>query len=310
MTANNQTMHDERRLTLGPVLFNWAAEDWRDFYFRIADEAPVDVVYVGEVVCSKRQPFFEPYLPDVIERLEKAGKRVVLSALAVVMNAREVMSMRTLCGDDSGYLVEANDISQIRHLKGRPFAVGPFVNVYNEGTARYLAGLGAEHICLPPELPATAIRDLARGCEGTGLAFEVQVYGRLPLAVSARCYHARAHGLAKDNCQFVCEKDPDGMVLDTLEDAPFLAVNGIQTMSYTCCNLADELDVLAGYGVTRYRLSPHSHNMVRVAEIFRNVIDHKTEIAKAMKDLEEATPTNLPFANGFYNATEGHRFVG
>ena len=29
-------------LTLGPVLFNWEPERWRDFYFRIADEAPVD----------------------------------------------------------------------------------------------------------------------------------------------------------------------------------------------------------------------------------------------------------------------------
>lgn len=38
-------------LTLGPVLFNWAPDNWRDFYFRIADEAPIDAVYVGEVVC-------------------------------------------------------------------------------------------------------------------------------------------------------------------------------------------------------------------------------------------------------------------
>ncbi len=39
-------------LSLGPVLFNWDAEDKRDFYFRIADEALLDAVYVGEVVCS------------------------------------------------------------------------------------------------------------------------------------------------------------------------------------------------------------------------------------------------------------------
>ncbi|HUI94161.1 MAG TPA: U32 family peptidase, partial [Xanthobacteraceae bacterium] len=36
-------------LTLGPVLFNWPADRWRDFYVRIADEAPVDRVCVGEV---------------------------------------------------------------------------------------------------------------------------------------------------------------------------------------------------------------------------------------------------------------------
>lgn len=43
-------------LTLGPVLFNWTPEVWRDFYFRVANEAPVTIVYLGEVICSKRAP--------------------------------------------------------------------------------------------------------------------------------------------------------------------------------------------------------------------------------------------------------------
>ena len=43
-------------ISLGPVLFNWQPEAWRDFYFRIADEAPVGTVYVGETICSKRAP--------------------------------------------------------------------------------------------------------------------------------------------------------------------------------------------------------------------------------------------------------------
>ena len=46
------------QLTLGPVLYNWQPERWRDFYFRIADEAPVDRVAVGEVVCSKLRTLF------------------------------------------------------------------------------------------------------------------------------------------------------------------------------------------------------------------------------------------------------------
>ena len=41
-------------LTLGPVLLNWRAESWRDFYFQVADEMPVDTVFLGEVICSKR----------------------------------------------------------------------------------------------------------------------------------------------------------------------------------------------------------------------------------------------------------------
>ncbi|HEC14813.1 MAG TPA: U32 family peptidase, partial [Rhodospirillales bacterium] len=72
------------KLTLGPVLFKWSPEDLRDFYFRIADEADVDSVCIGEVVCSKRTSFFQPYLAEAIERLRKGGKEVVLSTLALI----------------------------------------------------------------------------------------------------------------------------------------------------------------------------------------------------------------------------------
>ena len=68
-------------LTLGPNLFNWAPETWRDFYFRIADEAPVSVVYLGETICSKRAPMFTDHYEKVAERLAAAGKTVVHSTL-------------------------------------------------------------------------------------------------------------------------------------------------------------------------------------------------------------------------------------
>ena len=64
-------------LTLGPNLFNWAPETWRDFYFRIADEAPLAVVYLGETICSKRAPLFRDHYEEVTERLRAAGKTVV-----------------------------------------------------------------------------------------------------------------------------------------------------------------------------------------------------------------------------------------
>ena len=77
------------QLTLGPIAYHWSADARRDFYARIADEAPVDEVYLGEVICSKRAPFHEADLPATIERLERAGKRVILSTLAEVMLKRE-----------------------------------------------------------------------------------------------------------------------------------------------------------------------------------------------------------------------------
>ena len=119
-------------LSLGPVLFNWDAEEKRDFYFRIADEAPLDAVYVGEVVCSKRASFFDPYLPAVVERLRRGGKQVVHSTLALILSEREMDAVRALAGV-SDLLIEANDIGSIALLAGRPHVVGPFVNVSGSG---------------------------------------------------------------------------------------------------------------------------------------------------------------------------------
>lgn len=295
------------KLTLGPVLFNWAAEDWRDFYFKMADESPIDIVYIGEVVCSKRAPFFDPYIPDVIERLQNSGKEVIFSTLSIVMNKREAKSVRDLA-EQEDLTIEANDISAIAHLKGSPHTIGPFLNVYNEDTLAYLAFKGAKSICLPHEISASSIKEIAKTAKEKNTEIEIQVYGRAPLALSARCYHARAEGLTKDNCQFVCNKDPDGMSLETMNNDPFLTINGIQTMSHTCINLAYEIKEMQNFGVTRFRLSPQTNDMVAVSKIFRDVLDEKKDPETATAELQN-TGLNIPFSNGFYHAEKGHDWI-
>lgn len=292
------------KLTLGPVLFNWRPEKLRDFYFRIADEADVDSVCVGEVVCSKRLPFFAPMIPDVIERLTNAGKEVVLSSLALIMNDREIEQARDLAATE-GVLVEANDVSVASMLAGKPFVVGPLVNVYNEGTLNYLETLGAIRTCLPAEMPAPVIGTLVQAAKGE---IEVQAFGRLPLAISARCYHARSRNLAKDGCQYVCADDPDGMAVDTLDDEPFLAVNGTQTMSYHYLDLLAELKPLQAAGIDRFRLWPQDVDMAAVAALFRSVLDGRQDGAEAGALLASLCP-GAEFANGYVHGREGHLFV-
>lgn len=291
-------------LTLGPVLFNWAPGSWRDFYYAIADEAPVDEVYLGEVVCSKRAPFFDLLYPQVIERLAAGGKRVVLSTLAEVMLPRERQMTAGVCGVED-MPVEANDVSGLYHLKGRPHRVGPFVNVYNEWALQELAGRGACHVTLAPEIPATAIAVLAVKARELGVTLEVQVHGRVPLALSARCYHARAHGRTKDNCQFVCDEDPDGMPLRTVDGQDFLVVNGVQTLSHRCLNLVREIGALQRMGVWAFRLSPQSRGTLPVARIFREVIDGKCAAESAMQQLGQLG-LPVPFINGFYHRQPGY----
>jgi collagenase-like PrtC family protease len=228
------------KLTLGPLLFNWKPDTWRDFYFRIADEAEVATVCLGEVVCAKRAPFYAPLIPEVVERLSSAGKEVVFSTLALIMDERDMDLVRDLAADPD-LMIEANDMSAVALLDGRPHVIGPFINTYNEGTLAFFAGRGAKRVSLPAELPAVAMGVQA----GVGVDLEVQVFGRVPLAISARCYHARTQGLHKDGCRYVCEQDPDGLRLETLDGDAFLAINGTQTLSHGYLNLLAELAELA-----------------------------------------------------------------
>lgn len=289
------------KLTLGPILFNWPAEERRDFYFRIADEAPVDVVYLGEVVCAKRTSFFAPYLAEVVARLERAGKEVVHATLALLMTERELAAVREAAAADE-LLVEANDIACAALRAGRRHVIGPFVNVYNEGTLGYLVRNGAIRVVLPCELPAASLAPLVRAAGAAEL--ELQVFGRLPLALSARCYHARLHELHKDGCQYVCADDPDGLDLATLDGEPFLAVNGTQTLSHTYCNLIGEVGALAERGIRYFRLWPHAIDMVAVAAAFRAVLDGREDATAADAHLR-ALAAGAVFSKGFHDAREG-----
>lgn len=294
-----QSPNDSAMLTLAPVLFNWRPEIWRDFYFRIADAAPVDIVYIGEVVCAKRLPFLAPHLPEVVARLQAAGKQVVLSTLALTTTNRELESIRRLASDTS-WLIEANDISAVSVLAGRRHVVGPYVNVYNEDTVRALTGLGAVRVVLNAELPGSAVRVLM----AAGTPLEIQVYGRVPLAISARCYHARAEQLHKDGCRFVCERDPDGLDIFTIDNQPFLAINGLQTLSHSCINLAQHIPELLGVGIRHFRLSPQTTDMVAVAGLFRDLLDGRMAPGEVSRKL--ARPgENVEFSDGFYRGVAG-----
>lgn len=292
------------KLTLGPNFFHWPAEKKRDFYFRIAYEADVDVVYVGEVVCSKREPFFQPYISEVISRLRSAGKEVVLSTLAMVTTEREIEIVKEYV--EAGFIVEANDVACIQAVSGRPHVVGPFITIVNEGSRDYLIKKGAIRVVLPVEMSAKSIKKVTKNSAKTET--EVQVFGRLPLSVSMRCYSARAHGLNKDKCRFSCENYPDGLQTDTLDGQNLFAVNGTQVMSHGFGVLLDDLADLRQNGVTHFRLSPHDMDMVKVSSIYRGVLNQKASPSEALDRLRKLTGS-IPYINGFTHAKEGMTWV-
>jgi collagenase-like PrtC family protease len=285
-------------LTVGPLLFNWTADDFSDFYARIADEAPVDRVMIGESVCSKRAPFYADRIPAAIERLQRGGKQVVLSSLAMVTLEREKRAARELF-EQASLEVEIDDLTLMNWAKSETaFSIGPLVNVYNEATLAYLARQGAKRFCLPPELPFASVEVLAAAAAASGAEVELWAYGRIPLAISGRCYHARVRGLTKDSCQFVCAQDADGLAVRTLDGADFLAVNGVQTLSHKYCNLIGDLDQLAKAGVASLRLSPHTGDFIGVTRTFAEVASGALSAHEGLERLRQSAP-EAAFSDGF-----------
>ena len=289
------------KLSLGPVLYYWPRETLLEFYARIAD-SPVDIVYLGETVCAKRRALNHSEWLELAARLQAAGKEVVLSTLTLLEAASELGGLRRLC-EARDILVEANDMAAVQVLAGRkPFVTGPAINIYNARTLSLLTALGLKRWVLPLELGRNTLADL-QAQRPAGVETEVFVYGRMPLAYSARCFTARAHNLPKDDCQFRCLDYPDGLLLSTREDAPFLVLNGIQTQSALTMNLIAELDDLAGLGVDVLRISPQSQQTEFIIETFHARLRGEMSLAETRVALDKCPPVGS--CDGYWHGHAG-----
>ncbi len=291
------------KLSVGPLLYFWERAAVFDFYRSLLD-LPVDIVYLGEVVCSRRRALRRDDWLALAGELRAAGKQVVLSTLALVEAESELSSMARLVQTEDT-LVEANDMAAVELASGRPFVAGPHLNVYNQQTLRLLAEHGARRWVAPIEMNAVTLGQIL-SIRPPGLEAEVFAYGRMPLAFSARCFTARAHGRPKDDCGFVCGLYPDGLTIYTRENEAFLALNGIQTQSARVHNAIGSLTALATLGVDIIRLSPHSDEAVPFREVilaFRKALD---EIGSS--NGKAACPqTRLPggYCNGYLHGEPG-----
>jgi collagenase-like PrtC family protease len=254
-------------------------------------------------LCGRGR-LLEAHLPEIVDRLNAAGKEVVRSTLALVTSAREMNAIKANIGHEQ--LIEANDVASLQSLKGSPHVIGPFINVFNETTCDFLVRNGAKRIVLAVEASAAAIGIIA--AKASAIETEVMVFGRQPLSVAMRCYHARSHGLTRDSCQFVCGLDADGLPADTIDGQPILTVNGTQTMSHGYGVLLNELGRLQRMGVSHFRLSPQDVDMVQVAALYRAVLDKKSTATEALGKLKTLT-AEVPFINGFIHGCEGLSWV-
>jgi collagenase-like PrtC family protease len=277
------------KLSLGPILYYWERDRVFDFYDQIA-AAPVDIVYLGEAVCSRRHELRTEDWLDLAGKLAVAGKEVVLSSQALIESESDLKTLRRISGNDL-FTVEANDMGAVHLLSGAkvPFVAGPHINTYNPQTLALLAELGAMRWVLPVEMSRADLESM-HSVRPVGMQTEVFAYGRLPLAFSARCFTARHYNLPKDDCQFRCLGDPDGMTLKTREGQPFLVLNGIQTQSASVYNLIGELGTMRGMGVDVVRISPQSAHTADILGLFRSVLDNPESATQAAQQMVALMP--------------------
>jgi collagenase-like PrtC family protease len=283
------------------VPYFWPREILLEFYDRIA-ASPVDIVYLGETVCSKRRSLKQTDWLELAAALQSAGKEVVLSTLTLLEADSELGSLQRLC-EAQDFLIEANDMSAVQFLSGkRPFVTGPAINIYNSGTLSVLAGLSLKRWVLPVELARDTLADI-QADRPVGVETEMLVFGRLPLAYSARCFTARAHNLPKDDCQFRCLDYPDGILLSTREDEPFLVLNGIQTQSALTLNLVAELDALKRLHMDVLRISPQSSHTDTIIRLFHDCLQGTCSPDAAATELARLMPVGP--CNGYWHGSAG-----
>ena len=259
------------KLALGPLQYFWSKEKVFSFYEDV-EKLPVDIVYLGEVVCSKRRQLkFEDWV-TIADKLTAAGKEVIISTMTLLVADSEIAQLKKVCSNEK-YAVEANDTSALHLMTGKQnYVVGPHVNTYNTETLSVFHDAGAKRWVLPIELSQQTLKDLQKG-KPQELETEVFVYGHIPLSFSARCFTARAFNLPKDQCEFRCDQYDHGMPMYTQDKQNLFLINGIQLQSGLACNLLTEVEELRDLNVDVLRISPQDEGMQEIIQAFRMAID-------------------------------------
>ncbi|MDZ7803091.1 ubiquinone anaerobic biosynthesis protein UbiV [Thiohalophilus sp.] len=292
------------KLALGPLLYFWPRERVEAFYRQVADW-PVDIVYLGETVCAKRRELRLNDWLRIARQLRDAGKEVILSTLALIEAESELAGLRRIVHNGE-FPVEANDMAAVQQLKGQHYIAGPHLNIYNPASLSLHHQLGATRWVMPVELSQQTLRQMQLN-KPRQMETEVFVFGRLPLAFSARCFTARACHLPKDHCQLRCGEYPDGLAMNTREQEAFLVINGIQTQSATTCNLVRAIPALRELQTDVLRLSPQSQHMQEIVALYSRVLQNRLDPHEAEHRINTLT-CGAP-ANGYWHDSPGMRWI-
>ncbi len=291
------------KISLGPIPYLWGPETQLKFYREIA-KSPIEDIFLGEVICSRRGGFPKTLLSDIVSLLEDSGKKVYLSTLGLITNDIELESQKEII--KTGYTIEANDFSIVNlcHEARKDFIIGPYISVYNRPSLEFLRGLGAKRVVLLPEITFSSLSHIIKDM---GIESEILAFGKPHLAFSWRCYTARMHNLTKEACQQVCSRYPGGCAVSTIDNRPIYSINGTEIMGTMNISLLEQLDIIKEAGITHVRITPQEEGTVDIASVFSRAIEGRIEKKEALELLKKITGSD--FSNGWFFGEAGWRYI-
>ena len=264
------------KLSLGSLLYCWERNRIYDFYEKV-QQSSVDIVYVGESVCAKRQELKLENWLEIGKSLQNAGKEVVITSLALVDSPSKLKDVKNAVNNGI-FTIEANDMAAVNLCfeQGLPFTAGHALNLYNAESLNIMLRNGMKRWCLPVELSKQWGKEIQSQAEKMAIwnKFEKELlaYGYLPLSYSARCFTARSVGREKANCEVVCIEDIAGKAVISQDDERIFTMNGIQMQSGLCNNLINEIASMQDF-INIIRLSPlDDHNIFSIIEQYQQAL--------------------------------------
>ncbi|MBS9778467.1 MAG: U32 family peptidase [Gammaproteobacteria bacterium] len=244
--------------SLAPILYKVPDDDIVAFYNETKKIDALHSLSIGETVCTKRSRAKHKLLFNIAENMANAGKEVYISTPALIMDKNDI-DYTTKIIKESEFPIEANDLTSISLCLeyGKAFSVGALVNTYNENTLQYFFNKGALKVSLPFEIPVESAVKIATS---KNHKVEFTAYGKVPLSMSARCYHAKHYGKNKRTCAFVCEAHKTGMEISTIENQKILLVNGTMVMSPKTTYFLDKLELFNGSNIDSFKIIPDDLN--------------------------------------------------